>query len=105
MRTRVRIAYRTAPTAGALQWLDPPRTAGRKQPFLFTQSEAIHARSWIPLQDSPGVRITYGATIRVPEGLRAVMSADHLPGPGEPGVYPVRDAPADPVLPDRPGRR
>lgn len=85
--TRVRIAYRTAPTAGALQWLDPPRTAGRQQPFLFTQSEAIHARSWIPLQDSPGVRITYGATIRVPRNLRAVMSADHLPGSGEAGVY------------------
>ncbi|SIN96817.1 Aminopeptidase N [Singulisphaera sp. GP187] len=78
--TRVRVTYRTAPTASALQWLDPPRTAGRKQPFLFTQSEAIHARSWIPLQDSPGVRITYAATIRVPEGLRAVMSADQLPG-------------------------
>lgn len=85
--TRVRIAYRTAPTAGALQWLDPARTAGRKHPYLFTQSEAIHARSWIPLQDSPGVRITYGATIRVPKDLRAVMSADPVPGGDEPGVY------------------
>lgn len=84
--TRVRITYRTAPTASALQWLDPPRTAGRQQPFLFTQSEAIHARSWIPLQDSPGVRITYGATIRGPKNLRAVMSADRLPGQEEPGV-------------------
>ncbi len=51
---QVRIEYRTAPTAGALQWLDPALTAGKAQPFLFTQSEAIHARSWIPLQDSPG---------------------------------------------------
>src|SRR5262245_5905736 len=51
---QVRIEYRTAPTAGALQWLDPSLTAGKARPFLFTQSEAIHARSWIPLQDSPG---------------------------------------------------
>src|SRR5207248_7064069 len=85
--TRVRVGYRTATTAGALQWLDPPRTAGGKRPFLFTQSEAIHARSWIPLQDSPGVRVTYSATIRVPAGLRAVMSADPVPGDGQAGVY------------------
>src|SRR4029077_1665760 len=64
--TQVRIAYRTAPSASALQWLDPSLTAGKARPFLFTQSQAIHARSWIPLQDSPGVRITYAATVRVP---------------------------------------
>ena len=52
----VEISYRTSPGAEPLQWLDPPRTSGRKFPFLFTQSEAIHARSWIPLQDSPAVR-------------------------------------------------
>jgi leukotriene-A4 hydrolase len=73
---RVRVSYRTSPEAGALQWLDPARTAGKRRPFLFTQSEAIQARSWVPLQDSPGVRITYEATIRAPEGLTAVMAAD-----------------------------
>ncbi|CAN5705997.1 M1 family metallopeptidase [soil metagenome] len=73
---RVRVAYRTSPTATALQWLDPEQTAGGRRPFLFTQSQAIHARSWIPLQDSPGVRVTYSARIRVPEGLKAVMSAE-----------------------------
>jgi leukotriene A-4 hydrolase/aminopeptidase len=76
--TQVRIAYATAPTATAVQWLVPAATAGKRHPFLFTQSEAIHARSWIPLQDTPGVRVTYGARIRVPEGLRAVMSADQV---------------------------
>jgi aminopeptidase N len=84
---RVEIAYRTEPSAGALQWLDPPLTAGRKHPFLYTQSEAIRARTWVPLQDSPGVRITYNATIRVPSALQAVMSADRAPAGNEPNVF------------------
>ncbi len=83
----VYIVYRTSPTASALQWLDPSLTAGKVKPFLFSQSEAIHARSWIPLQDSPGVRVTYEAKVRVPEGLVAVMSADRLPGGGDERVF------------------
>lgn len=75
---RVRVAYTTTPGAKALQWLDPPQTAGGVRPLLFTQSQAIHARSWLPIQDSPGVRLTFGATIRVPKGLRAVMGAEFV---------------------------
>ena len=77
--TQVRIQYETSPGAVGLQWLTPEQTAGRKQPFLFTQSEPTYARTWIPTQDSPGVRVTYSAKIRTPKGLRAVMSARNDP--------------------------
>ncbi|UOQ71161.1 hypothetical protein [Hymenobacter cellulosilyticus] len=73
----VSLRYRTAPGAAALQWLSPEQTAGREQPFLFTQSQAILARSWIPCQDSPGVRFTYEARVRVPAHLLALMSAEN----------------------------
>ncbi len=42
---------------------------------MFSQSESIHARSWVPLQDSPAIRITYDAHISAPKDVRVVMSA------------------------------
>ncbi|HEX5726238.1 MAG TPA: M1 family metallopeptidase [Longimicrobiaceae bacterium] len=81
---KVAIRYETSPTAGALQWLTPEQTAGKRHPYLFSQGQAILTRTWIPTQDSPGIRQTYGARITVPAGLRAVMSAEMLTPEGEP---------------------
>jgi leukotriene-A4 hydrolase len=76
--SEITIAYRTSPDAGALQWLQPSQTAGGKRPYLYSQGQAIFTRTWIPTQDSPGVRQTYSARITVPRDLHAVMSAEQL---------------------------
>ena len=73
--TQVRIVYTTSPDASGLQWLTPAQTADKKLPFMFSQSESIHARSWVPLQDSPAIRFTYTAHVSAPKDVRVVMSA------------------------------
>lgn len=83
--TRILIDYTTGPDAEALLWLAPEQTAGGMHPFVFSQGHAILTRTWIPTQDSPGIRQTYDARITVPEDLVAVMSAEHLTPGGVPG--------------------
>ena len=80
---QIRIRYRSAPNAGALQWLTPQQTAGGQHPYLFSQGQAILNRSWIPTQDSPGIRQTWEARITAPMPLTVVMSGERLTPEGE----------------------
>ena len=79
------IRYSTTKDCSALQWLSPDQTVGKVHPYLFSQCQAIHARSILPCQDSPSVKITYSAKVSVPQGLRALMSA--VPSGNEGNVF------------------
>ncbi len=81
---KIVVHYATNPDAAALQWLTPEQTAGKRHPYLFSQGQAILTRTWIPTQDSPGIRQTYAARITIPAELKAVMSAEMLTPGGEP---------------------
>ena len=87
---QIHIDYVTSPDAAALQWLDPAQTQDKKHPYLYTQSQAILARSWIPCQDTPSVRITYNATVQVPPQLLALMSAENPTEKNSQGIYKFR---------------
>ncbi len=86
----IKVTYRTTLGAKALQWLSPVQTADGTHPFLFTQGQAILTRTWIPIQDSPGIRITYNARVTVPSELMAVMSASNPQERTADGVYTFR---------------
>ena len=103
--TKIAIAYRSAPEASALLWLTPEQTAGKKHPYMFSQGESIANRSWIPTQDSPGIRQSWEAWISVPSDLTGVMSAEKgdtadptPPPPDRRSFYYRMDHPVAPYL-------
>lgn len=94
--TKVNIYYNTTKDAVALQWLKPEQTADKKKPFVFSQGESVWSRTWIPCQDSPGIRFTYNAKVTVPKDLLAVMSAVNPQKKNDTGVYTFKQDKAIP---------
>ena len=103
-KQRIIVNYRSAPDAAALQWLTPEQTAGKKHPYLLSQGQPTLNRTWIPTQDSPGIRQTWSAKVTAPEPLKVVMSGERLSPNGEPAgagrrAYRFRmDKPVAPYL-------
>ena len=99
---KIVVHYKSAAEADALQWLTPEQTAGKKSPFLFSQGESILNRSWIPTQDSPGIRQSWEAKISVDKPLTVVMSAPRAADPADSGnkrIFSFRmDHPVAPYL-------
>ncbi len=77
------VVHYSAANAAALQWLTPDQTAGGRHPYLLSQGQPILNRSWIPTQDSPGIRQTWEAVVRAPAPLTVVMSGERLTPTGE----------------------
>lgn len=84
---KVKIYYTTGKDATALQWMKPSQTFGKKAPYLYTQGESIYTRTWVPSPDGPGYRFSYEATVKVPKGLMALMSAKNPQKVQEDGIY------------------
>ncbi|MCI0451584.1 MAG: M1 family metallopeptidase [Candidatus Latescibacteria bacterium] len=84
---RVTVRYATTNDARGVQWLMPPQTLGKHHPYVYTQSQSYHARSWVPCQDTPANRFTYSARVHVPAELLAVMSASNPQERSVEGVY------------------
>ena len=83
----VNIDYVTSPDAEAIQWIRPPKGLDPKSMVMYTQSEPTLARSWIPCQDNPEVRISFRAKVRTPRGMLALMGAGNAERKNARGVY------------------
>ncbi|KIW77532.1 leukotriene A-4 hydrolase/aminopeptidase [Fonsecaea pedrosoi CBS 271.37] len=62
----IEINLETTSACTALQWLTPAQTSNKKHPYMFSQCQAIHARSIFPCQDTPDVKATFDFLIKSP---------------------------------------
>ena len=71
----ISFVYSAGQNATAIQWLDAEATQSGTHPYVFTQSQAIHARSMFPCFDAPGVKVPYSARVSSPAWSTVLMSA------------------------------
>jgi len=81
----LKIKYKTSSEASALCWMKPEQTKGKRQPYLYSQCQAIHARSIVPCQDTPGVKFPYTATVHAASTVTVLMSAIRQGSESSPG--------------------
>ncbi|EMD63141.1 hypothetical protein GGP41_005162 [Bipolaris sorokiniana] len=62
----IEIKVATTDKCTALQWMTPAQTSNKKHPYMFSQCQAIHARSVFPCQDTPDVKSTFSFALRSP---------------------------------------
>ena len=94
-RCSVIVNYSTSPKSSACQWLPPAQTAGKRFPFLFTQCQAIHARSLLPCQDCPKAKCTWSSEITAPSFATVLMSALQEGSPGIPAPFGTHSSTED----------
>ncbi|ORY89696.1 peptidase family M1-domain-containing protein [Leucosporidium creatinivorum] len=82
------ISYETTKDCTALGWMQPSQTASGLYPFLYSQCQAIHCRSLVPVQDTPAIKSTYSASVTSP--LPILMSAL--------GISPSREEMSSPEI-------
>ncbi len=75
---RIRIRYTVQPQASAFQWASGSMTQSGR-PIFYTQNEPSHGRSWLPIQDTPAVRVTYSAKVKTSADFLALMSCQNNP--------------------------
>lgn len=71
------ITLETTEHCVGLQWMTPAQTGNKKHPYVYSQCQAILARSIFPCQDTPDVKSTF--TFNITSPLPVVASGVPVP--------------------------